>query len=68
MKAAILILLPLGLVAIAYACTMAEARRPVPAFTTPEWTVDSYGRPHPTGFRSTLPASPNYNPPTEPHP
>ena len=63
MKVAALILFPLGLVAIAYACALAEARRPVPVFTTPEWTVDRYGREHPTGFKSTLPAPPNYDPP-----
>lgn len=63
MKAAALILLPIGLVAIAYACALAEKRRPVPVFETPEWTLDRYGRAHPTGFHSTLPASPVYNPP-----
>lgn len=63
MKAAILILFPLGLVAIAYACTIAELHRPVPAFETPDWTVDLSGRAHPTGFKSFLPAPANYSPP-----
>lgn len=56
MKAAILILFPLGLVAIAYACTMQERRRPVPVFTAPEWATDRYGRSFPT----------NFNPPANP--
>ncbi len=63
MKATALILFPMGLVAIAYACAVAEKRRPVPVFETPAWTHDLSGRAHPTGFYSTLPASPVYNPP-----
>ena len=50
MNAATLILLPLGLVAIAYAVTLTERSRPVPPFVTPEWATDRYGRPFPTNF------------------
>jgi hypothetical protein len=56
MNAAILILLPLGLVAIAYVVTLTERSRPVPPFVTPEWATDRYGRPFPT----------NFNPPSHP--
>lgn len=56
MNAATLILLPLGLVAIAYAVTLTERSRPVPPFVTPEWATDRYGRPFPT----------NANPPANP--
>ncbi len=50
-----LILFPLGLIAIAYACTVSAMRQPPPPFTPPEWAVDRYGRPYPV----------NYNPPAE---
>ncbi len=56
MKIAILILLPLGLVAIAYVVTMTERRRPAPPFTAPEWATDRHGRPFPTNFNH--PANP----------
>jgi hypothetical protein len=50
MKAATLILLPLGLVAIAYVVTLTERRRPVPPFVTPKWAADRYGRQYPANF------------------
>jgi hypothetical protein len=50
MNAATLILLPLGLVAIAYAVTLTEWSRPVPPFVTPEWATDRYGRQYPANF------------------
>jgi hypothetical protein len=50
MKAATLILLPLGLVAIAYVVTLTERSRPVPPFTAPEWATDRDGRQYPANF------------------
>ena len=50
MNAATLILLPLGLVAIAYSVTLTERSRTVPPFTAPEWATDRDGRKHPANF------------------
>lgn len=58
MKAATLILLPLGLVAIAYAVTLTERSRPVPPFVTPEWATDRYGRQYPANFNPPPAAMP----------
>ena len=54
MNAAIMSLLPLGLIVIAYGVTLTERSRPVPPFVTPEWATDRYGRQYPA----------NFNPPT----
>jgi hypothetical protein len=50
MNAAIMSLLPLGLIVIAYGITLTERSRPVPPFVTPEWATDRYGRQYPANF------------------
>ena len=55
MNAAFFVLLPLGLIAIVYAVTMEERRRPVPPFVAPAWATDRYGRPYPANFNPPQP-------------
>lgn len=52
MKAATLILLPLGLVAIAAVMALTERSRPVPPCTIPEWATDRQGRAVPSNFNA----------------
>jgi hypothetical protein len=55
MKAAILILLPIGLVFISYFILIKEMNKPIEPYVVPEWVPDKYGRYYPSF---------NYNPPT----
>jgi hypothetical protein len=57
MNAAIMSLLPLGLIVIAYGVTLTERSRPVQPFVTPEWATDQYGRQYPANFNPP-PANP----------
>jgi len=56
MNAATLILLPLGLVAIAYVMALTERSRPAPPFTAPKWATDRYGRQYPANFNPPYPS------------